>query len=417
MKNKKNIYLTLSILTVIIVLSCKSNNKTISSETKETTAPVITENSIVEANNKFNFDFLQEITLTENTNTFFSPYSILTALAITLEGCNGNTAAEIRETFHLPDASEFAQSFKTLDDSINNQDTSYTLKTANGIWPEKTYTFTPRYFKRVTKYYNAKLSSLDYTNEAEKSRNTINEFIEENTESKIKNLFPEGSITNLTRLVIANAIYFNADWQTEFNDKLTGKKTFYKPGNKKTETNMMYMSPDSEFEYYENEKMQVLNLPYKNEKLYFSIILPKEILTNKELGKFISYNDYTSLQSNMQYKKINEIILPKFEFDYGKSLTDTLKNMGIKDAFNSENANLSMMTDTDDLYISDIIHKAFVKVDEKGTEAAAATGVVVATRSMVNPDRLIFNANRPFIFMVIDKKNNHILFTGIFTEP
>ena len=365
---------------------------------------------VANANNKFAFDLYSELKKSESGNIFYSPYSISAVLAMTYEGAEGKTSDEMKSVFHFPEDNILRTNFAAIYNDINEGNNAYELKTGNALWVQQDYPFLEDYMSRVEKYYGGKAANLDFISETEKSRQTINTFIEEQTNDKIKDLIPAGMLNSLTRLVLTNAIYFKGTWEWEFDKSDTREQDFKIAPDNIVKTPMMFMDPDkAEFNYVDLEKLQVLELPYKGEKISMLILLPKENLENIELSSE-KLNEY---KSQMEETKLDSIYLPKFEFDTKYLMSETLKGMGMLTAFTWD-ADFSGMTGYKDLFISFVVHQAYVKVDEKGTEAAAATAVGMP---MSAAPRNIFRADHPFIFIIQEKETGNILFLGRVVNP
>jgi serpin B len=367
--------------------------------------------SVVEANNQFAFGFYSELNKGEKGNIFYSPYSISAALAMTYEGAKEQTANEMKEVFHFPETDILRPNFAAIYNNINKKDKAYELRTGNALWAQKDYPFLDEYFSIVEKYYGGKVANLDFARETEKSRQTINRFIEEQTNDKIKDLIPRGSINKMTRLVLTNAIYFKGTWEWEFDRSNTRERDFKIAKDNVVKVPMMYMKNDkARFNYADLEGLQILELPYKGEEISMLILLPKENLD--DLGELTTekLNEY---KAQMNETKLDAIYLPKFEFATKYFIADTLSIMGMPTAF-SDKADFSAMTGKRDLFIDQVIHQAYVKVDEKGTEAAAATAVAMVTFAM---PRNVFRADHPFIFIIQERKTGNILFLGRVVDP
>jgi len=382
---------------------------------------------VVNANNQFAFDLYSELDKSEQGNIFYSPYSISAALAMTYEGAKGQTADEMRLAFHFPENNILRPNFAALYNDINKGNNDYELRTGNALWVQNDFPFLEDYTYRVEKYYGGKAANLDFVSETEKSRQTINKFIEEQTNNKIKDLIPTGFINSMTRLVLTNAIYFKGTWEWKFDKSDTREQDFEITPTNIVKTPMMYMDPDkARFNYADVKDLQILELPYKGEEISMLILLPKQGEDyDRETGEVIT-SDYTledielssekleEYKSQMQETKLDSISLPKFEFDTKYFMKDTLSNLGMPTAF-SGGADFSGMTGNKDLFIGFVIHQAYVKVDEKGTEAAAATAVGMKLTSAM--PRNVFRADHPFIFIIQEKETGNILFMGRVTDP
>ena len=367
---------------------------------------------VVNANNKFAFDLYSELDKSENGNIFYSPYSISAALAMTYEGAKGQTAAEMKSVFHFPESSILRPNFAAIYNKINKKDKPYKLSTGNALWAQQDYKFLDEYLSTVEKYYGGKAANVDFVKETEKSRQTINTFIEEQTNSKIKDLIPQGVLDASTVLVLTNAIYFKGTWTWEFDKSDTSEQDFKVTPNNFVKTPMMYMKNEkAKFNYADVGDLQILELPYKGEEISMLILLPTENLDAIESS--LTAEKLTEWKSQIKEDKLDAIYLPKFEFDTKYFMKETLSKMGMPSAFG--NADFSGMDGTKSLFIDAVIHQAFIKVDEEGTEAAAATAVIMTKSAVMQ--RKIFKADHPFIFIIQEKETGNILFMGRVNDP
>jgi serpin B len=368
--------------------------------------------SVVNANNQFAFDLYSKYK-SKDGNIFYSPYSISSALAMTYEGARGKTAEEMQAVFHFPqDASRRRDSFSKIYQQINKKDKKYKLSTANALWVQKDYKFLDDYFSLVDKYYGGKVTNLDFVNETEASRLTINSWVEEQTNNKIKDLIPPGILNSLTRLVLTNAIYFKGFWIKQFDKKDTKEEDFrISPDNKIKAQMMRLTGEEANFNYAETDKLQILELPYEGNELSMLILLPKGD-DLKAVEESLSSEKLSEWKSLLRSEEVN-IYLPKFKFETKYFMAQDLKKMGMPTAFSLE-ADFSGMTGQRDLFISQVIHQAFVDVNEEGTEAAAATAVMMET-GLAEPK--IFKADHPFIFIIQERETGNILFIGRVSDP
>ncbi|MBU4369631.1 serpin family protein [Patescibacteria group bacterium] len=380
---------------------------------------VITEglDNVVDANNRFALDLYSKYK-SEEGNVFFSPYSISTALAMTYEGARGQTAQEMQSVFYFPEDNDIRRGgYAGLYSEINKKDKKYKLHTANALWAEQDFQFLDEYFSLVGQYYNGEVTNLNFKQDAEKSRIIINTWVEDQTNNKIKDLIPKGVIDYLTRLVLTNAVYFKGEWVKQFNKDDTTAQDFKITPDNIVKVPIMRRADDKAiFNYSENDELQILGLPYSGEDLSMLVLLPKN-------------NDLTSLENSLSIEKLSEwkkdlkeqrvnIYIPKFKFETKYLMADTLKEMGMPIAFSSA-ADFSGMTGKKDLFISNVIHQAFVDVNEEGTEAAAATAVVMKLTSTGIPEPTIptFRADHPFIFIIQQNDTGNILFMGKVVDP
>jgi len=351
----------------------------------------------------------------EAKNLFISPYSIMSALSMTAEGARGKTLDEMIKTMMLPVASSTRHSsFNALNRVLNNSSfgTKNTLAIANSIWAQKDFEINPDFIKTVRESYAGEANTLDYINKAEDSRNTINKWVENHTNSKIKNLIPEGVIDTATRLILVNAVYFKGSWLQQFDKKNTAEADFTVTANKTVKVQMMHQAK-SEKLFAETSDAKVLELPYSGSSTSMVIILPKnnifafeKTLTNQKLSDLIKSVRSDSIP----------VYIPRFKMEDSYSLKEKLSKMGMPSAF-SDTADFGGMTSTSSLKITEVVHKTFVEVNEEGTEAAAATAVIVGiTSAMLEPVKE-FRADHPFIFLIKDNSTGLILFMGRIIDP
>jgi serpin B len=368
---------------------------------------------VVNANNKFAFEMYSELNEAEEGNIFYSPYSISAALAMTYEGAKGQTAGEMKSVFHFPESSILRPNFAAIYNDINRGSDAFELRTGNALWVQQDYPLLENYTTRVEQYYGGKAANLDFAGETEESRQTINNFIAEQTNNKIRDLLPPGSLGTLTRLVLTNAIYFKGTWKWQFSPSYTRERDFKITPTNVVKTPMMYMDPDkAKFNYSDFGDLQILELPYKGEKISMLILLPTENLDSIEAS--LTAEKLNELKSQMIETKLDSIYIPKFEFDTKYTLNGNLKTLGMPTAFDPNNADFSGMTESERIWIDFVIHQAYVKVDEQGTEAAAATATGVVGSAM---PRNIFEADHPFIFIIQERDTGNILFLGRVVDP
>lgn len=368
---------------------------------------------VANANNKFAFDLYSELDKSEDENIFYSPYSISAALAMTYEGAKEQTADEMKSVFHFPEKSILRPNFAAIYNNINKGAEDYELRTGNALWVQQDYPFLEDYTSRVEKYYSGKAANLDFVKETEKSRQTINSFIGEQTNNKIKDLIPTGFLNSMTRLVLTNAIYFKGIWEWEFDKSDTREEDFKVTPDNIVKTQMMNMDPDkARFNYADTGDLQILELPYKGDEISMLVLLPTENLDAIE--PTLTAEKLDEYKSQMEETKLDSISLPKFEFDTKYFMKETLGALGMPTAF-SEGADFSGMTGKRDLFISFVIHQAYIKVDEQGTEAAAATAVGMELTAVM--PRNVFRADHPFIFVIQEKETGNILFLGRVVDP
>jgi serpin B len=381
--------------------------------------------SITDANNRFAAGLYREIAqgrASGGGNIFFSPISISSALALTYEGARGKTADEIQSVFYFPvNDTTRREGFAAITAGINQGDSGYTLSTANALWAEKTSAFLPGYTSIAQQYYSANTTNLDIVGEPDASRQTINDWVAAKTNNKILDLLPAGSISSMTRFVITNAVYFKGTWEKQFDANQTSDAPFTRSDGTVVTASMMQMTgEDAVYSYAETPDLQMLSLPYTTTSgagLSMVVLLPKE----NNLSAAAPYLDPANLSALERSASSRRVMvyLPKFKLEHQYSLKDVLSAMGMPTAFSGA-AEFSGMDGAQDLYISDVYHKAYIEVNEEGTEAAAATGVVMNMMAVAPGSEEpvpVFRADRPFLFLIQDNDTGAILFAGQVTDP
>jgi len=414
MKPKKliSIFIVIALLTVP---GCKSKNKI--SETRNPMRESATIKDISDANNEFAFSLYKKLG-DEEKNIVFSPYSITSALAVTYAGAKGKTAGEMAEVLWFPeDQASFHSGYKAFTDSIQltGVEKGTELKIANALWVQEDYKLRQDFLDLAESCYKAKAENVNFRlpEELEKTRQKINKWVEDITNYKIRDLIPQGVLQEMTRLVITNAIWFNGNWVKPFDIKSTSSSIFNVNSSKSVTTDFMHKKSDAG--YYEDDEVQALELPYKGEKKSMVIILPKETDGWKLVGRIITPDRLRIISRGIEVKEV-EMAIPKFTYESQFNLKETLVLLGMKEAF-SDYADFSGMTEANDLKIDEVIHKAFIEVNESGTEAAAATAVIMVLKSALEEQSIRFIANHPFIYFIIDKPSGGIIFMGRFVSP
>jgi serine protease inhibitor len=372
-------------------------------------------NLLIQANTQFALDLYQKIR-TEPGNLFFSPYSISTALAMTYAGARGETAVQMAQTLRLTMAEEQLHPvFGRLEAMLNEieQKGDIQLRVANALWPHVKYNFLPDYLALLEKYYGTSVTAVDY-NQAEAARQMINEWVEEKTADKIKNLIPAGTLDALTRLVLVNAIYFKGNWANQFNPDVTEKQPFWLAAGGSVDVPLMRRT--TEFGYAERDDLQILELPYTGRDLSMIVLLPREIDGLAGLEEKLTPANLARWTDRLWSTKV-VVLLPKFRLTFTMGLNGVLQEMGMADAFSMGKANFSGMDGTKELYMGAVLHKAFVEVNEEGTEAAAATAVVMVASAAPPQPPPVFRADHPFLFLIRENSTGSILFLGRVTNP
>ena len=377
---------------------------------------------MAEATNKFALDLHKSLVNRDqyvNENLFYSPASLLIALAMTCYGARGNTATEIMKVLHVASvsSSDLNNSMKKFIDTLNGtSDENNKVLTANRLFVEKSFEILEAFKEGTREFYDAELALVDYIANAGKAREEINHWVEQKTNDKIKDLIPSGMLSSDTRLTLVNAIYFKGLWLEKFKKERTFSEAFFVSQNEEIKVEMMHQ--EANFKYFESQELacQVLEMPYIGRKMSMVIYLPNEISGLAELEEKMTYDN---LQKSLPLLDASmdevEVLLPKFKLTQQFDLNDILSKMGAEEMFIPGKANLSGIS-AEPLFVSKVVHKAFVEVNEEGTEAAAATGVGMNMMSMPLP-KPIFKADHPFLFLIRHNDSGAILFLGRLVRP
>jgi serpin B len=375
--------------------------------------------ALVQGNSAFAFALYQALK-DQDGNLFFSPYSISQALAMTYAGARAETEQQMARTLHfdLPQ-DRLYPAFKSLDQELaqrgqgaqGKDGEGFRLNVVNALWGQTGYQFLPAFLDLLSANYGAGLRFVDYVQAAEEARTTINDWVSEQTEGKIQDLIAPGVLNDLTRLVLTNAIYFNAAWATPFVEDMTQDGAFTRLDGSQVTVPMMRQNES--LGYAEGAGYQVVELPYDGQEMSMVILLPAK----GQFQAFESALDAARVEAILQELAPGQVALtvPRFKFDSAFSLKDALSQMGMPVAFTAD-ADFSGMTGNRELFISAVLHKAFVSVDEAGTEAAAATAVVVGLLS-APPTPVEVTVDRPFLFLIRDLKTGTVLFVGRVVDP
>jgi serpin B len=418
------IVLVLVLVLLLPLMACNQQaaGELLMSDKPRETSPDVSEADLAlltEGNSAFAFDLYQALR-EEEGNLFYSPHSISVALAMTYAGARGETAQQMADTLKfLLGQDRLHPAFNWLDAELakrgegaaGKDGEGFRLNIVNAIWGQKDYSFLTDFLDVLAENYGAGLRILDFMTETEKSRLIINDWVSDQTEDRIKDLIPQGAIDELTRLVLTNAIYFNAAWEYPFDKKMTANGPFYLLDGGQVTVPMMRQTES--FGYTQGEGYQAVELLYDGDELSMVILLPED-------GQFEVFEEgleadkVSDIISDLQFAEVT-LTMPKFEFDSEFSLKDTLAEMGMPIAFSGA-ADFSGMIGTPDLCISEVLHKAFVSVNETGTEAAAATAVIVGETAI--PEQPVeVTVDHPFIFLIRDIETGAILFVGRVLNP
>ncbi|XP_074400815.1 serpin B6 [Zonotrichia albicollis] len=383
--------------------------------------------SLCAANSTFALDLLRRLCEKKSgQNVFFSPFSISSALSMVLLGSRGGTEAQISKVLSLKSAQDAHNGYQSLLSEINDPNTKYILRTANRLYGEKTFKFLPSFIESSQKSYHAGLEQMDFLHAWEDSRKQINVWVEKSTEGKIRNLLAEGTLDSLTRLVLVNAIYFKGKWREQFQRESTRERPFHINKKETRPVQMMFKEATFKMTYIGDLQTKILELPYVGNELSMIILLPDAIqdgstglerlereLTHEKLMGWISPEMMNSTEVM--------VYLPRFKLEEDYDLRPILRSIGMPDAFDLGKADFSGMSAVispgNELVLSEVVHKAFVEVNEEGTEAAAATAMLFCESSGIIMSIPEFIADHPFLFFIRHNKTSSILFGGRFCCP
>ncbi len=387
---------------------------------------------VVKGNNDFAIELYSKLADQQEGNLFFSPYSISTALAMTYAGARGRTETQMADVLHFPttvntklpsgpthEQKRFHSAFGTIVKALNarGKKGAYELTIANALWGQKDYGFLREFLELLETIYGGRLNEVDFMAATEAARQTINTWVEDHTKGKIKDLIAKGVLSTMTRLVLTNAIYFKGNWASRFQEEQTRDAPFTLLDGEKIDVPMMNQT--GEFKHMETQDFQGLELPYIDEELSMIIFLPKKFDGLGELENTLTSENLSKWLAELHKQKVI-VSVPKFKTTSAFALGSVLKSMGMSDAFSQQKADFSGMSlpqEVGKLFISAVIHKAYVDVNEEGTEAAAATAVIVNVTAVRPEPTPVFRADHPFLFLIRDNQSGSILFIGRVTNP
>nr|XP_056710842.1 serpin B10-like [Euleptes europaea] len=389
--------------------------------------------SLTVSNGNFTLDLFKTLTQSyPGKNLFFSSWSISSALAMVYLGARNKTATQMAKVLHFRGGTESSSQnpdskdekvhheFQEQISEINQPKSTYLLKTANRLYGEKTYPFLTEYMELTKKYYHAEAQEVNFLTAADQVRSEINSWVESQTEHKIKNLLPEDAVDSQAALVLVNAIYFKGKWEKRFKEEHTTKADFRLSKTTSTSVQMMFLRETFPIFHVSILKVNILELPYVNNDLSMLILLPDDI-TDESTGlelleKELTYERLSIWTSPEMMEKMEvEVHLPRVKLAESYDLKMTLRSLGMTVAFSQSQANLTGMSQKNDLFLSQVFHKSFVEVNEEGTEASAATAGVVSVRTSQQP--VVFKGDHPFLFFIRHNKTKSILFFGRFCTP
>ncbi|KAK9518816.1 hypothetical protein VZT92_021590 [Zoarces viviparus] len=389
----------------------------------ESTNPRVWELS--KANSRFALSLYKQLALSKapEANIFMSPISISTAFAMTKLGACNQTLQQIMEVFEFDSIKEKTSDqvhffFAKLNCRLyRKKDETTELISANRLFGDKSLVFNETYQNISETVYGAKLMPLNFKENPEKARVTINNWISNKTENLIQDTLPVGALDSNTILVLVNTIYFKGQWKNKFNKDNAYVSDFHVSGSRTCSVNMMYQETRFRYRYYPDDQVQLLEMPYRGDDITMVIILPSKDTTLSKVEESLDLNKLTSWLDEMTETSV-AVHVPRFRVEDSFSLKEKLQDMGLTDLFSSERASLPGMLEdgSEGLHISDAFHKAFLEVNEEGSEAAAATAVVAVGRSL-NLNREVFQADRPFLLLIRESTINALLFTARVADP
>ncbi len=378
--------------------------------------------ALAESSSTFAFDLYQAVREHEG-NLFFSPYSVSVALAMARAGGAGETASQMDAVLHLPAegaAKGHLELAEQLEPPLVSESTqagarqipAYELNIANALWGQEDLAFRKRFLAVLEDDFGAPLARVDFTKPGD-ARERINAWAEEQTQKRIRNLIPEGQPSPSSRLALANAIHLKASWEDPFKVARTADAPFTTPAGGEVTAHFMHQTET--LRYAGMDDLQVLSLPYRDGRMSMVILLPRKNTSLEELEAGLDSEQISRWLSALRPTHVH-VALPRFEFESSFDLTGTLAGMGMPDAFDKERADFSQMSEVE-LFISLVLHKAFVAVDEEGTEAAAATVVMMTLAGAPPRETIEFRADHPFLFFIQHRDTGAILFLGRLVDP
>ncbi|XP_073344362.1 leukocyte elastase inhibitor-like isoform X1 [Pagrus major] len=374
------------------------------------------------ANTTFSLALLKKLSDNDKTaNVFYSPFSISSALAMVMLGARGNTATQMSECLKTHDVQDDVhRSFAQLLGELNKADAPYSLSVANRLYGEQSYQFVEHFLGDTRKHYNAELESVDFITSFEAARLNINTWVEDKTQGKIRDLLAQGVLDSMTRLVLVNAIYFKGNWNKKFKEDATHDAKFRINKNDTKPVKMMHQKTKFPLTFIPEANCQILEMPYKGKELSMLIFLPNDMEDSttglEKLEKELTYENFVEWTRPDMMDEIEvQVGLPRFKMEEKYDMKSLLISMGMVDAFDIAMSDFSGMSPANDLVLSKVVHKAFVEVNEEGTEAAAATAAIMMLRCAMRPPTFI--ADHPFLFFIRHNPSMSILFAGRYCSP
>lgn len=367
--------------------------------------------AVAKANSDFTKNLYAQLLSSQSGNMIMSSYSVSSVVSMALVGARGATADQMRKGLSLPADEHLHNGYKEVLPLLKSNE-NFTLDTANKMFVHEGYKLLDEFLQTTKTHFFASPETTNF-GDSEAARSQINSWVEDQTNKRIKDLIPSGVLNALTRLVLVNAVYFKGDWASQFNPKATKKSKFHVTDSKEVEVNMMHMEKEFKVNLIKDLNAMAMELPYKGDRLSMVILLPKEKFGLADMEKKLEGFDLHGLDMGRKHKL--QVSLPRFKLETSHDLVDALKNLGLKDMF-EDKADFSGISGTRDLQVSSVVQKAFIEVNEEGSEAAAATGMVMMMRSMPMPPQP-FICDHPFMFFIKDNLTGMILFAGRVTDP
>jgi serpin B len=349
-------------------------------------------------------------------NIFISPLSIVEAVGMLQAGARGDTAAEIASAIGIPQ-NQLPDVIASINQILLGKDRPYTVSLANAVWVQQTYPLKADYQKLLETKYAAEGANCDFIARSEQERQRINQWVSQKTKDKIKDLLPSSSISPLTRLVVTNAIYFNAEWERAFDPDRTKEENFTLDAGEFMVPVSLMNAQFSNLSYFEDDTLQAIDLPYRGNTASMLVLLPRKGAAS-ELAKSITPQKLAAITSGLRSASVT-VWLPKFKLETSYDLIPPLQSLGMKRAFDASAADFTGMSEgakSEGLHVSTVVHKAYLDVNEQRTEAAGATGAAVAL-SAVPTRPVVFRADHPFLFAIRDRKSGELLFIGRYSNP
>ena len=415
MKIELNALMTL----VLLLVGCASGDGSVTHDVVEEDANALEQ--VIAGNQDFAFDLYQSLIDSQHGNLFFSPHSISTALAMTYTGSDTLTAHQMSQVLHLPQDRQISNAgFSLLASRVaaEEEHNGYVLRLANRLWGQEGFPFREDYLTSVGSHFKSGLQTLDFARNVESARCSINEWVAEETNNRIAGMLPAGSLGADTRLVLTNAIYFLGKWQEQFAEHLTRNHGFELDSGT-VDVDMMWNDATFPYAYDEGIGLSIVELPYtanapSNQSIAMIVLVPESRDGLAQVERELSAAKLSSMMDQMTKTRVR-LGLPKFRLEQSFGLKESLSAMGMSAAFSPPNADFSRMADTaggQRLFLSDVVHKTYIEVDEGGTEAAGSTAVPVTVTSVPLEPEIQVVADRPFLFLIRDEGTGTILFMG-----